>query len=149
MTEIILQQDVEDLGTAGEVVDVAPGYARNYLLPQGVALPATEGNLNRVREERRREERAAERVREKAESLASKLSGRSITFHERAGEGGALFGSVSVGDVVGALADDGIEVDPDQVLLDEPIKELGVYSVAVDLHEDVKPELKVWVVAEE
>lgn len=149
MTEIILQQDVEDLGTAGEVVDVAPGYARNYLLPQGFALPATEGNLNRVREERLREERAAERVREKAESLASKLSGRSITFHERAGEGGALFGSVSVDDVVGALSDDGIEVDPDQVLLDEPIKELGVYSVAVDLHEDVKPELKVWVVAEE
>lgn len=149
MTEIILQQDVDDLGTAGEVVDVAPGYARNYLLPQGFALPATEGNLNRVREERRREERAAERVREKAESLASKLSGRSLTFHERAGEGGALFGSVSVGDVVGALSDDGIEVDPDQVLLDEPIKELGVYSVAVDLHEDVKPELKVWVVAEE
>ncbi len=149
MTEIILQQDVDDLGTAGEVVDVAPGYARNYLLPQGFALPATEGNLNRVREERLREERAAERVREKAESLASKLSGRSITFHERAGEGGALFGSVSVDDVVGALSDDGIEVDPDQVLLDEPIKELGVYSVAVDLHEDVKPELKVWVVAEE
>lgn len=149
MTEIILQQDVDDLGTAGEVVDVAPGYARNYLLPQGFALPATEGNLNRVREERLREERAAERVREKAESLASKLSGRSITFHERAGEGGALFGSVSVDDVVGALSDDGIEVDPDQVLLDEPIKELGVYSVAVDLHADVKPELKVWVVAEE
>lgn len=149
MTEIILQQDVENLGTAGEVVDVAPGYARNYLLPQGFALPATEGNLRRIREERRREERAAERVREKAESLASQLSGRSITFHERAGEGGALFGSVSVADVVDALADDGIELDADQVLLDEPIKELGVYSVAVDLHEDVRPELKVWVVAEE
>lgn len=149
MTEIILQQDVENLGTAGEVVEVAPGYARNYLLPQGFALPATEGNLKRVREERRREERAAERVRERAESLASELSGRSVTFHERAGEGGSLFGSVSVADIVDALADEGIELDPDQVLLDEPIKELGVYSVAVDLHEDVKPELKVWVVAEE
>lgn len=149
MTEVILQQDVEDLGTTGEVVDVAPGFARNYLLPQGFALPATDGNLKRIHEERRREERAAERVREKAEGLASELSGRSITFHERAGEGGALFGSVTVADVVDALAEDGIDVDPDRVLLDEPIKELGVYSVAVDLHEDVQPELKVWVVAEE
>lgn len=149
MTEIILQQDVEDLGAAGDVVEVAPGYARNYLLPQGFALPASEGNLKRVREERRREERAAERVRESAESLASELSGRSITFHERAGEGGQLFGSVTAEDIVGRLADDGVEVERGRVLLDEAIKELGVYSVAVDLHEDVRPELKVWVVAEE
>lgn len=149
MTEVILQEDVEDLGTAGDVVDVAPGYARNYLLPQGFALPATEGNMKRIHEERRREERAERRVRERAESLASELSGRSITFHKRSGEGGSLFGSVTTDDIVDALADDGIDVDGGQVLLDEPIKELGVYSVAVDLHEDVQPELKVWVVAEE
>lgn len=149
MTEVILQEDVEDLGTAGEVVDVAPGYARNYLLPQGFALPATDGNMKRIREERRREERARERVREKAESLADQLSGRSLTFHERAGEGGALFGSVSTGDILEELADDGIELADEQILLEEPIKELGVYSVGVDLHRDVRPELKVWVVAEE
>lgn len=149
MTEVILQQDVDDLGTAGEVVEVAPGYARNYLLPQGFALPATDGNLKRIREERRRKERAAERVREQAQSLASELSGRSLTFHKRAGEGGKLFGSVTVDDIVSQLTDDGLEVERSRVLLDEPIKELGVYSVAVDLHEDVQPELKVWVVAEE
>lgn len=149
MTEVILQEDVDDLGTAGDVVEVAPGYARNYLLPQGFALPATEGNLKRIHEERRREERAAKRVREKAESLASELSGRSITFHKRAGEGGKLFGSVTTEDLVRQLADEGVEVERSRVLLDEPIKELGVYSVGVDLHEDVRPELKVWVVAEE
>lgn len=149
MTEVILQRDVEDLGTAGEVVQVAPGYARNYLLPQGFALPATDGNLKRIHEERRREERAAERVREEAESLASELSGRSLTFHKRAGEGGKLFGSVTGDDLVSQLAEEGVEVERSRVLLDEPIKELGVYSVAVDLHEDVQPELKVWVVAEE
>lgn len=149
MTEVILQEDVEDLGAAGDVVDVAPGYARNYLLPQGFALPATEGNLKRVNEERLREERAEERVREKAQSLASELSGRSLTFHERAGEGGQLFGSVTTADIVDQLAGDGIEIEPERIRLEDPIKELGVYSVVVDLHEDVRPELKVWVVAEE
>ena len=149
MTEIILKQDVENLGETGEVVDVAAGYARNYLLPQGLALPADEGNLKRIREERRREERAAERVREEAESLASTLEGKSLTFHERAGEGGQLFGSVTAADVIDRLASDGIELDRRNVLLEEPIKELGVYSVAVDLHADVRPEVKVWVVAEE
>lgn len=149
MTEIILQEDVENLGSTGDVVDVKPGYARNYLLPQGLALPATEGNLKRIHEERRRKERAQERVREAAEEKADKLSGRSITFHERAGEGGQLFGSVTVADIAEHLRDEGIAVDRKDILLEEPIKELGVYSVAVDLHEDVKPEVKVWVVAEE
>lgn len=149
MTEIILQEDVENLGATGEVVDVKPGYARNYLLPQGLALPATEGNLKRIHEERRREQRAEERVREAAEEKASKLSGRSITFHERAGEGGQLFGSVTAADICEQLETEGVPVDRTDVLLEEPIKELGVYSVAVDLHEDVQPEVKVWVVAEE
>lgn len=149
MTEVILKNDVENLGETGDVVDVAAGYARNYLLPQGLALPASEGNLKRVRQERLREERAAERVRERAESLASRLEGRSLTFHERAGEGGQLFGSVTAADVHAELASEGIEVDRRDILLQEPIKELGVYSVSVDLHQDVRPEIKIWVVAEE
>lgn len=149
MTEVILKEDVEKLGSAGEVVDVKPGYARNYLLPQGLALPATDGNLKRLREERQRARRAVEREREEAESLASELDGRSVTFHVRAGEGGQLFGSVTVADIQERLSEDGLEVDGEKILLDEPIKELGVYSVPVDLYDDVKPELKVWVVAEE
>lgn len=149
MTEIILKQDVENLGETGEVVDVKPGYARNYLLPQGMAVPATEGNLERIHEERRRVERAEEREREEAEELASALAGRSITFHVRAGEEGRLYGSVTASDITDQLADEGITVDRRRLLLDEPIKELGVYNVAIDLHEDVRPELKIWVVAEE
>lgn len=149
MTEIILKQDVENLGETGEVVDVKPGYARNYLLPQGMAVPATEGNLERIHEERRRVERSEERQREEAEELASVLGGRSITFHVRAGEEGRLYGSVTASDITDELADEGIAVDRRRLVLDEPIKELGVYNVAVDLHEDVRPELKIWVVAEE
>lgn len=149
MTDVILKEDVEHLGSAGEVVEVKPGYARNYLLPQGLALRATEGNLNRIREEQRHEERAAERVRERAEALGERLQGRSLTFNVRAGEDGALYGSVTVQDLVDRLADDGLEVNRERIELEEPIKELGVYNVAVDLHADVRPELKVWVVAEE
>ena len=149
MTDVILKEDVEHLGEAGEVVEVAPGYARNYLLPQGLALRATEGNLNRIREEQRHEERAAERVRERAEALGERLRGKSLTFNVRAGEDGTLYGSVTAQDLVERLAGDGLEVEQDRVELEKPIKELGVYNVGVDLHEDVRPELKVWVVAEE
>lgn len=149
MTDVILKEDVEHLGEAGEVVEVAPGYARNYLLPQGLALRATEGNLNRIREEQRHEERAAERVRERAEALGERLRGKSLTFNVRAGEDGTLYGSVTAQDLVERLAEDGLDVEPDRVELDRPIKELGVYNVGVDLHADVRPELKVWVVAEE
>ena len=149
MTEIILRETVEDLGEAGDVVDVKPGYARNYLIPHGKAFRATEGNLERLRQERRRDERAEERVRETAAALGRELDGRSLTFRMRAAEEGKLFGSVSVQDVVDRLAEDGLEVDRRDVELEDPIKELGVYNVAVDLHPDVRPEMKIWVVAEE
>ncbi len=149
MTEIILSEDVENLGEVGEVVDVKPGYARNYLIPHGKALPATDGNLERLRQKRRRSERAEERVREEAGDLGRRLDGRSLTFQERAAEEGKLFGSVTVQDIVDRLAEDGLTVDRKDVRLEEPIKELGVYNVAVELHPDVRPEMKVWVVAEE
>lgn len=149
MTEIILSEDVENLGEVGEVVDVKPGYARNYLIPHGKALPATDGNLERLRQKRRRSERAEERVLEEAGDLGRRLDGLSLTFQQRAAEEGKLFGSVTVQDIVDRLAEDGLTVDRQDVRLEEPIKELGVYNVAVELHPDVRPEMKVWVVAEE
>lgn len=147
MVDIILRKDVEDLGKAGEVVDVKPGYARNYLIPQGLALRATEGNVRRFQEERRHEERAEERVRERAEETARALKGRSVTITVNAGEEGRLFGSVGNADIAEALAEDGVRVDRKLIELDEPIKQLGVYRVPVRLHADVQPEVKVWVVA--
>lgn len=149
MTEIILREDVENVGSTGEVVDVAPGYARNYLLPQGFAMPATEGNLRRLEEERRHEEAAEAHELERAQSLAEELEGRSVTFTVRAGDEGQLFGSVTSSDIADRLAEEGLHVDRRRIELEEAIKELGVYRIAVDLHEEFAPELKIWVVAEE
>lgn len=149
MVEVILRQDVHDLGQAGELVHVRPGYARNFLIPQGIALRATEGNRRRFREERRQIEQAAVRQRESATELAGTLVGRSVTFKVRAGEEGRLFGSVTPADISEALERDGFSVDRKTILLEEAIKELGVYDVSIRLHAGVEAELKVWVVAEE
>lgn len=149
MTKIILQEDVEDLGEAGDVVDVKPGYARNYLFPQGFAVQASEGNLKQMREERRRKQEAADRVRQRAEDLAEDLAGHTITFNVRAADEGKLFGSVTAADIAERLQEDGRNVEKDVVDLEEPIKELGVYNIPLELHSDVRPEVKVWVVAEE
>ena len=149
MVEVILRKDVVDLGSAGEMVTVKPGYARNFLIPQGLALLATDGNRRRFEEERRQVEQASARERETARSLAEKLELQSLTFTVRAGEEGKLFGSVTAADIADRLAETGLEVDRRLIRLEEPIKELGVYDVAVRLHADVQPEIKVWVVAEE
>ncbi|MGH7539696.1 MAG: 50S ribosomal protein L9 [Gemmatimonadota bacterium] len=149
MTDVILRRDVENLGEAGELVSVKPGYARNYLIPQGLALPATDGNCRRFEEEARQAARSATREKEMAEGLAGELEGRSLTFTVKAGEEGRLYGSVTAGDIADALLAEGVSVDRRLIQLDEPIKELGAYRVAVRLHAEVKPEIKVWVVAEE
>lgn len=149
MTEIILKESVEHLGEAGDVVDVKPGYARNYLLPQGMAIRATEGNLRQLKEKRRHRERAAAREREVADELARRLQDLSLTFDVQAGEDGQLYGSVTNRDIARMAAEQGVEIEPEDIRLDEPVKELGVYSVTIDLHEDVQPEVKIWVVAEE
>jgi large subunit ribosomal protein L9 len=149
MVQVILKKDVADLGHAGDLVTVKPGYARNYLIPQGMAFLATEGNLRRFEEERRQIEQAAERDRENASEMAGRLEGQSLTFKVRAGEEGRLFGSVTSADIADSLAAEGLDVDRRIIRLEDPIKELGVYDVTIRLHADVEPTIKVWVVAEE
>ena len=149
MVQVILRTDVEDLGRAGELVDVKPGYARNYLIPRGLAHPATEGHRRRYEEERRQSTRVAGRQMERAEELAKELEGRSLTFSVRAGDDGRLFGSVTGADIAEALAREGLDLDRRTIELDEPIKELGVYRIPIHLHADVRPEVRVWVVAQE
>ena len=149
MVEVILREDMENLGKVGDVVDVKPGYARNYLVPQGKAYEATPGNKRRLAEDRRRLERVAERARTDAEKTAAELEGRSITFAVRSGEGGRLFGSVTNADIAAKLAEEGITVDRHTIRLEEPLKQLGAYTVTIHLHTDVRPEIKVWVVSEE
>ncbi len=149
MVEVILRKDVADLGLAGEMVNVRPGYARNYLIPQGIALAATEGNRRRFEEERRQIEQSAERVREAAQELAGELEGREVSFVRRASESGRLFGSVTAADIADELEKEGVAVDRRAIRLEDPIKDLGEHEVPVRVHMDIEPTLKVSVVAEE
>lgn len=147
--QVILRDALGKLGRAGDIVSVKPGYARNYLIPKGLAFEATNANIRRIeREKDKLEQRAAEQLTD-ARKRAAALEGVSVTFNARAGEEGKLFGSITNADVAEKLAEQGIEVDRRQIILDEPIKSLGVFSVPVRLHAEVQPEVKVWVIKEE
>jgi len=144
--EVILRQDVEKVGLRGEVVDVAPGFARNYLLPRGFAYEATAGNRKRIEQERQRLEQAEEQRRGSASELATKLEQVSLTFSARVGDEGKLFGSVTSSDIAHQLEGQGFTIEKRQIDLHEPIRALGVYRVPIRLHADVHPEIKVWVI---
>ncbi len=144
--EIILRQGVENLGKPGDVVSVRAGYARNYLLPRGLAYEATPGNLKRIAQERTRLEAAENERREAAQGVAAQLEQVSLTFSARVGEEGKLFGSVTAADIQAQLEAQGLKVERRQIDLHEPIKALGVYKVPVRLHADVRPEIRVWVI---
>jgi large subunit ribosomal protein L9 len=144
--EIILRQAVENLGKTGDVVKVKAGYARNYLLPRGLAFEATPGNLKRIQLERERLESAENERRNSAQGLADRLEQVSLTFSARVGEEGKLFGSVTAADISQQLEAQGFQIEKRQVDLHEPIKALGVYRIPVRLHADVKPEIRVWVI---
>jgi large subunit ribosomal protein L9 len=147
--QVILRQRIETLGDAGEIVDVKPGYGRNYLIPQGLAYEATAANKRRLEAEgARTAAKEAETVQD-AQKRAASIEGVSLTFHARAGQEGKLFGSITSGDIAEKLAEQGVTVDRRQIELDEPIKALGVTSVPVRLHSQVRPEVKVWVIQED
>ena len=144
--EIILRQAVENLGKTGDVVKVKSGYARNYLLPHGLAYEATPGNLKRIQQERDRLEAAENERRTAAQTLAERLEQVSLTFSARVGEEGKLFGSVTAADIQQQLESQGFHIERRQIDLHEPIKALGVYRIPIRLHADVKPEIRVWVI---
>ncbi|HET7622482.1 MAG TPA: 50S ribosomal protein L9 [Gemmatimonadaceae bacterium] len=145
--EVILRQTVENVGNPGDIVKVSNGYARNYLLPHGLAYQATPGNRKRIAAEKARLEAAENERRQSARTLADRLEQVSLTFSARVGDEEKLFGSVTAADIVQQLHAQGFpEIEKRQVDLHEPIKSLGVYKVPVRLHADVKPEIKVWVI---
>jgi len=146
--KIVLRDDVENLGHKGDVVDVADGYARNYLVPRGLAMKATKGVVAQAEAMRRNRSAKEARDVEAAQTQAAQLEGARIEIAARAGEGGKLFGSVTASDVADAIqAQRGIEVDRRRVGLDEPVKELSELDVTVKLHTDVEATLTVVVVA--
>lgn len=148
MVKVILKQDLSNLGERGDVVDVKPGHARNYLIPQGLAYEASDANVRRVEEERLRNEERAKRDYLEARRRASRLEGLTLAFHARAGEGeeAKLFGSVTTADIADRANETAgleFELDRRQVVLDEPLKRLGVFKVPVRLHADVEVEIEV------
>ena len=149
--KVILRQDVPDLGQSGDIVTVRPGYARNYLLPRGMAYEATAGNIKQLEEEKRRAEARSRQQYLEARRRASQLENVSLTFHANAGDEGKLFGSITSADIAERLKEQNLdfEVDKRDIELEEPIKALGVYNVAVRLHPEVKPEIKVWVIKQD
>jgi large subunit ribosomal protein L9 len=148
MIEVILREDIKTLGRAGEMVRVKPGYARNYLLPQGLAYEATEGNRKRIAAETRVRAARNDAERAEAERVAGTLSGLSLTLSGKAGEEGKLFGSITSQDIADALARQGYTVDRRRIELEHPIKSTGTHTVSVRLHPEVHAELQVSVNAE-
>ncbi|MGK0157159.1 MAG: large subunit ribosomal protein L9 [Neolewinella sp.] len=144
--ELLLNQTIEHLGRTGDVVDVKPGYARNYLLPHGLAVMVTKGNMAQV--DRARAAALAEEEARLADlkDMASKLGEVSVTIEGKANDEGHLFGSVVAAQIAASLREKGVPVDDKQVRLETPIKEIGVYDVIVHLHAEVESKIKVWVV---
>ena len=133
---------------SGDVVKVADGYGRNYLIPRGLAAKITTGNLKQIEQEKRLLESRVRKETAEAERLRSRIEDYSVTIKRKVGESGALFGSVTTSDIGEALTQGGYELDRRKIQLDEPIKELGNFTVNVKIHRDVTAELKVWVVKE-
>ena len=146
--EIILREDVQHVGKAGEVVKVKDGFARNFLLPKGLAYPATEGNKKKISFEATRiaKTRAAEK--DAAQVVADKLAQVQLTFAVKVGEEEKLYGSVTAADIQRRLAEAGHDIDKRQIDLPEPIRALGEFKVGVKVHADVRPEVQVTVVKE-
>jgi large subunit ribosomal protein L9 len=147
--EVILREDIDKVGTRGQVVKVAPGYARNFLLPKKLAVAATSANKKIVEQERQSHLRKEAKQKGEAEDLSKLLTGVSVTIAQKAGENDQLFGSVTSKDVGDALAGKNYTIDRRKIQMDEPIKQLGEYKVPVRLHKDVTAEVTVVVVREE
>ncbi|MDD3806974.1 MAG: 50S ribosomal protein L9 [Candidatus Marinimicrobia bacterium] len=146
--KIILKEDVENIGSAGDLVTVKDGYARNYLIPKKLAIAATPSNLKIVEEMKKNEERRKTAAVDKARRLAEKLAKLSLTTSVTAGEDDKIFGSVTSQNIADLLLEKGYEIDKRNIILNEPIKALGVYDIPIKLHTDVTVEIKLWVVRE-
>jgi large subunit ribosomal protein L9 len=141
--KVILQENLENLGHIGDIVKVAPGYARNYLLPKGYALPANEKNTKAMEHAKRQLEYKKNKVLEQAKAIAAKIEGITLTLLHQAGEEGKLFGSVTNMELAEQLKVQGVEIDRKKIALVDPIKQLGEYTVTVKVHPEVTAALKV------
>ena len=146
--KIVLRQNYDSLGSAGEIVKVKPGFARNFLIPKGIAFFATPQNIKRYESEKEQLTWKKEQDKRKSEDLAKTLESVSCTITVQVGEEDKLFGSVTAQNIAEALESQGYKIDKRKILLDEPIKSLGIYSVPIKVHTEVEAKVKVWVVKE-
>ncbi len=146
--KVILRKEMEKLGPVGTVVDVKDGYARNFLIPKGIAYPASEGSMRALAEEKKQAEQRLVKEQRAGEKLAGELEKVSITLQMKVGEEDKLFGSVTGQMIADALKEKGFEIDKRQIDMDEPIKALGIYTVNIKLAHSVTGKVKVWVVRE-
>jgi len=145
--KVVLREDVEHLGDRGQIVNVAPGYARNYLIPKGLAYTATEGNLRVLELEKRAWARREAKDADEARGLAASIAGVELTVVKRAGENGLLYGSVTTSEIAELLEAKGVKVDRRRIRLDDPIKQVGTFTVPVRLHRQVTADVSLQVVA--
>ncbi|SDB59062.1 large subunit ribosomal protein L9 [Desulfonatronum thiosulfatophilum] len=146
--EVILRTNLDNLGSLGQIVNVKPGYGRNYLIPQGLAMLATPGNKKRFEQERRKLQEKADAIRFSAQELADKISAVSLRIPVRVGEGDRLYGSVTSANIADLIKKDhGLDVDKKNILLDDSLRALGEYSIEVRVHQDIRAQLQVAVVS--
>jgi len=142
---VILKQEVAHLGEAGEIIEVRGGYGRNFLIPKGLAIPASEGSVAQLQHQHRIAEAIRRKERSRADALAERLSGLGVTIRREAGEDDRLFGSVTNRDLAEALAAEGVVIDRRIIQIEEQIKTIGLFTVPIRLHRDVTASLKVFV----
>ncbi len=146
--KIILKKKISGLGKEKDIVEVAEGYARNFLIPKGLALKASSGNLQIIDEEKKKEVRNKEKEKGALKNLSQRIENISCTISARAGADNKLYGSVTSQDIAEALAKEGVQIAVKGIKLAEPIKSLGIYHISVELHPEIKTVLKVWVIKE-
>jgi large subunit ribosomal protein L9 len=146
--KVILTEDVTHLGSAGDMLKVKDGFARNYLIPKNMAVVATTENVKQLEHQKRQIQAKLNKLKKDCESVATRIEAISCTIARAAGDEDKLFGSVTSADICAGLKAEGIDIDKKKVLLEEPIKSLGIFSVPIKLHSDVIANLKVWVVKE-
>jgi len=144
--EVILNQDVDRLGLAGTIVKVKDGFARNFLIPNGLAVPLTAANLKKLEQEKQSKILQLERIKKEAEAFKDRLTNLSLTIPVLTQEDNKLYGSINSTDILHALKEEGFDIDRNSIILDEPIKSLGIYEIPIKLHPEVETKIKVWIV---
>lgn len=146
--KVVLKDDIKNVGKMGQIVDVADGYARNYLVPRGLAVEANIKNLKSLEHEKKIIQEKAKRIKNSSQTLSDKISTMTLVIKAKAGDEGKLFGAVTSMDIAGLLKNEGIEMDKKKIFLDEPIKRLGSYSVNIKIHPEISTNLNIQVVEE-